>query len=196
DGHAMSFVCQVRLSDVPGIEACGNTLLSFHYCLECAYRGNMSWGWEDPGAAAGYDVALLSVAHDAPADVVGVVAEAIVEPYTVRFRDVLEVPWADDLDIYVSELPDDYPQVTGNLLEENIYPGLIQVARAKIGGWPHWEQNNAWPPAAARETVEFVGQLDWMLCPRAPWCNGGYAYLFVLLADGEPVAGEMALQTT
>ena len=94
----------------------------------------MSLGWESPGAAAGYDVALLPVGQDADADHTGIVAEPIVEPYTVRFRDVLEVPLPDDLDLYVSELPDDYPQVTGNLLEENIYPGLIQIARSKIGG--------------------------------------------------------------
>src|SRR5215469_10519145 len=76
DGHPMSFVFQVRLSDVPGLEACREGLLSFHYCLECSYGGNMSWGWEDPGAAAGYDVAILPVAYDAQVDGAGVIAGA------------------------------------------------------------------------------------------------------------------------
>lgn len=195
DGHAMAFVFQLRLSDVPAFESCQDALLSFHYCLDCSNRGNMSWGWEDPGTSAGYDVAVLPIRHETQVDDAGMVAEAIVEAYTVRFRDVLEVPLPDDLDIYSSELPDDYPSRVADL-DENIYPGVIQVARSKVGGWPHWVQNNAWPPARGRESVEFLGQLDWMLCPRSPWCNGGYAYLFMLLADGQPIAGELALQTT
>jgi hypothetical protein len=194
DGHEMSFVCQVRLCDVPGLQAYHGSLLSFHYCLECSYRGKMSWGWEDPGEAAGYEVALLPVGQGWDADRMGGVAEPIVDAFTVRFRDVLEVPLPDDLSLDVSEFPDDYPQVVDDL-DENIYPGLSQVARSKIGGWPHWVQNNAWPPVKDRQRVEFVGQLDWMLCPRSPWCNGGYVYLFVLIADGNAIAGEMALQT-
>ena len=63
----------------------------------------MSWGWENPGAAAGYEVALLSIVQGIGLDDAGIAADPIVEPCAIAFRNVLEVPLPDELEIYASD---------------------------------------------------------------------------------------------
>jgi len=192
----MSFVAQVRLADVPALRRFTNVLASFHYCVKCSYEGRMSHGWDDErGNKGGYDVAFLDTSRENP-DRCGIVAESIVAPHTVvSFRDVVEIPKWEDLDLDIFDLPRDYPQGDDDF-DEKIYPGLVHVARTKVGGWPTWVQSPAWPPNRAGTEVELICQLDWWLCEDAPWCNGGYAYVFAKVLPGEQLVGELAILTT
>jgi len=45
-GHAMSFIAQVLLADVPALEQYSDRLLSFHYCDKCSKEGKMSMAGE------------------------------------------------------------------------------------------------------------------------------------------------------
>jgi hypothetical protein len=190
----MSFVAQVRLADVPALRSFPGLLASFHYCQECAYEGRMAWGWDDKlGNKGGYDVVFLDTAKES-ADQRGIVAASMVEPHTVvAYRDAAEVPQPDDLEIW--DPPEDYPQNRDDF-DEHIFPGLVHVARSKLGGWPTWVQSPSWPPAPNGATVELICQLDWWLCQNAPWCSGGYAYVFAKILPGDQLEGELALLTT
>lgn len=184
-GHLMSFVMQVRLSDVPGLEKKENSLLSFHYCDECALEGKMAFGgfYEE---SDGFNVSIFHDTEAGVADGLGMVSDSIVEPYKVDFTTRQEVPSYIDTFEMFAEYPDDYPQGDDDY-DENIYPGVIHIADAKLGGWPSWVQPSQYPD----ENSKFIAQLDWQLCPDTPWCNG-YAYLF-LKEDG---SSDLVIQTT
>jgi uncharacterized protein YwqG len=59
-GHAMSFVMQVLFRDVPHLSE-KQSILSFHYCRQCALEGKMSHGWYYRDKFAGYDVSIFNV---------------------------------------------------------------------------------------------------------------------------------------
>ena len=46
-GHAMAFMAQVSMIDVPGSASLPGVPASFHYCQECAHAGRMACGWND-----------------------------------------------------------------------------------------------------------------------------------------------------
>jgi uncharacterized protein YwqG len=194
-GHAMCFIAQVRLSDVPGLETTDSSLLSFHYCDECSINGAMPWGWKDTGTRGSYDVSIFTDVDQRTIDGLGIMAPSDINPHKVSFRDVVEVPLPEDAAIDVFETPKDYPGGKDDW-DEDIYPGLVHVHRSKIGGWPTWVQSSEWPPTVETERVEFVLQLDWALCKDLAWCAGGYAYVFVKLPNTGPPIGELAIQTT
>jgi hypothetical protein len=154
----------------------------------------MPWGWNDRQSDnKKFDVSFLETSQESP-DELGITADMMVAPHTiVEFRDVVEVPLPDDLDIWYP--PDDWPQSKDDF-DENIYPGLLHVATAKLGGWPTWVQGPAWPPAHDGTKTELIFQLDWRLCEKAPWCNGGYAYVFVKIMSGRTLVGDLAVLTT
>jgi hypothetical protein len=134
-GHLMSFMAQVRLSDVPGFESQDETLISFHYCQQCAYDGNMSFGWDCCSNRSGYAVSVISEISSKKSDQLGAVAEVVIEPQAVTLLDVTEIPGYEETTNLFPETPDDYPQGEGDY-DENIYPGVKHVSRSKLGGWP------------------------------------------------------------
>jgi hypothetical protein len=188
------FIAQVLLADTPYLEECRDKLLSFHYCDECSKEGKMAFGWGGPNPK-GYDVTIHSRVADTPIDGLGLVSAPIVDPYTVSFRDVEEVPeYADTCDL-IGNRPEDLRRTQTHDFDEKIYPGLLHMPRTKVGGWPTWMQSAAWPRNRPDESVEFVLQLDWKLCSKTPWCTG-YAYLFAKRIGSSPLTGELVLQTT
>ncbi len=192
-GHAMSFIAQVLLADTPYLEEYGDRLLSFHYCYECSGELNMSFGWGGPNPK-GYDVTIHTGVADRLIDGLGLVAGSIVDPHSVSFRDLEEVPGYSDTCDLIENRPEDYPGGKHDF-DVEIYPSVIHVPHAKLGGWPRWVQSAQWPRNRPDESVEFVLQLDWKLCPKTPWCTG-YAYLFAKRVGNNPVIGELVLQTT
>lgn len=195
-GHPMSFVLQVQLQDVPGFDARDNadTLIYFHYCIECSDAGNMSFGWDDSRGKSGYDVSIIKNIHSLTSDGLGLVCRQIVEPHSVILREVVEIPTLEDLWMLLPDLPDDYPQGKDDL-DENVYPGLIHVHKRKLGGWPSWVQHPNPPTTESGERVYFIGQLDWWLCANSPWCTG-YVYLFLKSTNDHELNGDIVLQTT
>lgn len=191
-GHSMSFMGQVRLADVPGLEE-RSELISFHYCQQCAYDGRMSSGCHDDGAH-GYEVTLLTPDEKMATDGLATVAEVVIPPHQVALRDVLEVPGYEQTSIMFPDLPDDYPGGEDDF-DERIYSGCKHVARSKIGGWPSWVQSPQPPAIQKGEALHFVAQLDWELCEDASWAGGGYAYLFLITGDGGAARGELVVQT-
>ena len=197
-GHAMSFMAQFRLSDVPTFESYRDSLVSFHYCQECSYNGNMSFGWNcSQGNTKGYDVSVINAIGDKQADGLGTIAELVIDPQLVTFRDAMDAPGYQDTvnSLDLPSTPDDYPQGIDDF-DENIYPAVIHIAKRKVGGWPTWVQYPQPPETTAQERLHFIGQLDWWLCDRATWCAGGYAYLFLISSEDQALRGELALQTT
>ncbi len=88
-GHSMSFMAQFRLSDIPRFESHRDTLVFFHYCQECSYDGNMSFGCNCVlSNTNGYDVSVISAIGKRRPDNLGTVAEVVIDPYSVRFRDM------------------------------------------------------------------------------------------------------------
>lgn len=194
-GHAMPFVAQIRLSDVPILAQGEDCLLSFHYCEQCVSEGNMAWGWNDK-ANKGYDISIFFDLDTKKPDREGLLHDPILDAYEVSFREVLEVPHDyQEVGLRFADRPGDYPQKTGDF-DEHIYPGLVHVAKSKVGGWPTWVQGPEWPEAQLGETIRFVCQLDWGVCDRAPWCVGGYAYLFVREREGKALEGQLVIQVT
>ncbi len=198
DGHPMSFMAQFRLSDIPTFESHRDSLVSFHYCQQCSYDGKMSFGWNCTiGDTHGYDVSVIEHVEDKQTDGLGTIAEVVIDPQSVTFRDLMDAPGYEDTmnSLNLSSIPDDYP-VGEDDFDENIYPGVIHIAKCKVGGWPTWVQYPEPPETKDQERLHFIGQLDWWLCDRATWCSGGYAYLFLISSEEHTFRGELALQTT
>lgn len=191
-GHSMSFMAQVRLADVPGLEE-RRELLSFHYCQQCAYDGRMSFGCHDDGAE-GYEVTLLTADEKKATDGLATVAEVVIPPRRVALRNVREVPGYEQTSIMLPDLPDDYPGGKDDF-DERIYPGCRHVARSKLGGWPSWVQPPEPPTIREGEVLHFVAQLDCELCEDTTWAGGGYAYLFLVVDESDKPRGELVVQT-
>jgi uncharacterized protein YwqG len=206
-GHLMSFMAQIKLSDVPGILPVDEALLSFHYCQECTYEGNMSFGLADPDhACEGYDLTLFDDPDAVQPDRLGIVAEDVLGPNMVRFSDRDETPNLEDIwniEAISLLLPhrttdeheldcifsDAYP------FNEADYPDFIHIPTSKVGGWPSWAQSPEWPEHEGRRDV-FVAQLDYTLSILASWGGGGYAYLFLTPEGVVPRRAEFLIQTT
>jgi hypothetical protein len=188
----MSFMAQVRLADVPGLEK-RSELLAFHYCQQCADEGRMSSGCHDDGAQ-GYELTLLRADEKKATDGLETVAEVVIPPRRVALRKVLEVPGYEQTSIMFPDLPDDYPEGEDDL-DERIYSRCKHVARSKLGGWPSWVQSPAPPDIQEGQALHFVAQLDWELCEDAAWAGGGYAYLFLITDKGGAAHGELVVQT-
>jgi hypothetical protein len=189
----MSFIAQVLLSDVSRLEKYSDQLLSFHYCDECSKEGKMSFGWGGPNPQ-GYGITIYEAAAVRQTDGLGLTAESIVDAHSVSFRDVEEVPGYADTCVLFTKRPEDYPGGKSDF-DEEIYPGLVHVARSKVGGWPTWEQGANWPRDRPQDWLAFVLQLDMQLCPRTPWCNGN-VYLFVKPGPDGKLKGELVVQVT
>jgi hypothetical protein len=189
--HPMSFILQVAGSDIShrGLQ---RSLVSFHYCQQCALLGHMSWGWMHD-ESGGYDVSVFDV-DDSKPDGLGIVAEPMFTPSKGTRRKRLEVPMPEDAGIRWEQLPEDYPAMTDDF-DERLYPGVIHVPRSKIGGWPTWVQSPAWPPGG-KSRWHFLGQLDSRIGTAATWAAGGYAYLFFRRDPAQEWKGELAIQTT
>lgn len=194
-GHFLSFIGQFLLSDIPNFESHADSLVSFHYCQQCAYDGNMSFGWEPLEDDTRYDVTIHTSASSKNTDDLGTIAEVVVQPHTVTFRNLLEVPGYEDTIKTFSDIPGDYPQGDDDL-DENIYTGLIHVMNRKLGGWPSWVQYPNPPDVSDDEQLYFLGQLDWSLCDESAWACGGYAYLFIILSHSSTLLrGELVIET-
>ena len=164
----MSFMAQVRLSDVPGFESEDNTLISFHYCQQCAYDGKMSWGWDCCSNRSGYAVSVISEISSRKGDQLGAVAEVVIEPHIVTLLDVTEIPGYEETTNLFPETPDDYPQGEDDF-DENVYPGVKHVELSKLGGWPSWVQSPNPPATVDNEGLRFIAQFDYRLSDAAPW---------------------------
>jgi|GEM_PF-1942502 len=195
-GHAMNFIAQFLLSDVPLPNMPENSLLSFHYCDKCTSDGRMSYGWVDK-ENSGYDLSIFYDINKTKSDMRGLLAPSLTKLYRVSFRDIEEVPGGlcEDANINLVDQPKDYPQSKDDF-DENIYPGLKHVGKSKIGGWPTWAQFPKWPVNQQGEKYEFLGQLDWRLFNGTPWCTGGYAYLFITEDDNKKYDVELVIQVT
>lgn len=192
-GHQMAFIAQVRLSDVPAHG--DDALLSFHYCLECADEGRMSFGRSEAQAGQdGYVVARIAVDATGP-DEKGIVAPTCLPSMGVAFAETDEVLGLEDAWALELELPPDLFSEGEDDLDENIGLGLVHVARSKIGGWPHWQQTPEWPTCSEGRRMRFVLQLDHELGEEAPWAGGGYAYLFACGPECVHPGGELVIQT-
>jgi hypothetical protein len=190
----MSFIAQVVLADVPGLEEYSDQLLSFHYCDECSKEGKTAFGWGSRNPE-GYDITIHKAMTATQTDGLGFAAEPIVDAHSLSFRDVEEVPGYADTCVYFVKRPEGYPAGKSDF-DQEIYPGLIHVARSKLGGWPTWVQGADWPRDRPQEWLALVMQLDWQLCSRTPWCNGGYSYLFVKPDKPGGLKGELVIQVT
>jgi hypothetical protein len=145
----------------------------------------------------GYSVTVIDHITDKQPDGLGTIAEVVIDPQAVTFRDAMDAPGYEDTinSLNLHSTPDDYPQGADDF-DENIYPGIIHIAKRKVGGWPTWVQYPELPEINEQERLRFIGQLDWWLCERATWCSGGYAYLFLISSEAQRCRGELAIQTT
>jgi hypothetical protein len=97
--HAMTFLWQVRLAEVPGLDT-DSGLVSFHYCLGCSKAGRPSFGWAIPEVGA-YDVTVFEPSQHQAVDEWGTLEPPVVEAFTVdNFYDMEEadiyLPWAQE----------------------------------------------------------------------------------------------------
>jgi hypothetical protein len=190
-GHPMSFVLQAWGPDISESWE-GRTLVSFHYCQQCAYEGRMSWGWGF-GRSDGYDVSIFDIDSAEP-DGLGLIAEPICEASFGTLPRRQEVPLPGDAGMRWRDPPEDYPS-QANDLDENLYDGLIHIPRSKVGGWPSWVQDPSWP-LGGKWRWQFVGQIDSRTGRDASWAAGGYAYLFCRRSLTGRWHGELTIQTT
>ena len=144
----------------------------------------------------GYDLRNFHDVDKTKADMKGLTAPSLTKSYSIRFREVEEVPGslAEDAGIKHENLPVDFPQGKDDF-DEDIYPGLKHIHTSKICGWPSWVQYPEWPMNNGKR-YQFLGQLDWNLFDGTPWCNGGYAYLFIIEDENGKLKCEMLIQVT
>ncbi len=222
-GHPMSFLGQIRLSDVPGLPTDSKQLLSFHYCMQCVYDGEMPFGWDISGGdgksdmsfgnATGYDLTLFDAAESDQPDGLETIAEDIYGAYTVEFEDRDDPPYMGE-EISIPELPDvpewERPTYIGYLLkgknvdsdddnyddEEDTLGSFTNEGwqRFKLGGWPEWCQSSDWPRLHPDEEVLFLGQFG-PITGDEPWCCG-VIYLFMPKDQAIGGGARMVLQTS
>lgn len=187
EGHAMSFMAQIRCGDIPGFDGGPGSLLSFHYCCECSRSGDMSWGWDNATGIHGYDVRIFTEPESVEPDGVGLVAEDVLGPHEASLVHVQEVP-------HYSDLPENLKR-TAPLDYSKSYAGFTHVDSSKLGGHPTWVQDPKWPTSSA-ERMKFAGQLDWNIGRSSQWAAGGYAYLFYAEHRDGDYEAELAILTT
>jgi uncharacterized protein YwqG len=191
----MAFQFQLRLKEVPGFSD-DDGLLSFHYCEQCGFEGHMAFGWNHT-EDRGYDVRLIERVDGTTADELGSVAKSPLDPSSITFTEVSEIPahfdWPRDL---WARVPDDIYDPLPDDLAETLGYGLTHVSRSKVGGWPSWVQNPEWPSCPHHGKLVFVAQIDWDVGQDAAWANGGYAYLFACPSTCPERKAEFLLQTT
>ena len=205
----MSFIAQVRLSEVPELGPNDPGLLSFHYCQECSYEGRMAWGWSNAGGPAEdigrYDVTIFTNWQSTEPDGLGVVAEDVLGARIVRLSDRLETPSMDDARD-MSELSglidhaeeDDILFMLQDPYEFDIdqFPDLVHMPVSKLGGWPSWVQYPEVPRDDPNEPLVFVAQLSPMTDDdRETWCCG-QLFLFVHPAAYQDRRAKMLIQVT
>lgn len=121
-GHAMGFVVQVRLADVPGWES-DPGLLSFHYCYECMWQGDMAFGWGYT-ENQGYAVTILDPTEHGETDRLGSIGATDHKPYAVAFYDYsLPVLRQEHDEAWYATLAEDAPEdaeATRERIEEEI----------------------------------------------------------------------------
>ncbi|MEO6184553.1 MAG: DUF1963 domain-containing protein [Verrucomicrobiota bacterium] len=193
-GHPMTFMAQILLKNVPAFPSDDRGILSFHYCEQCGYDGNMSFGFND-SVNQGYDVRVFEDLGNSSVDGLGALGESTLPNHSVSFSQFLEVPKIDDMtESLRSFLPEDYCGNSGDY-EENDYNGLIHRPLLKLGGWPSWVQSAQWPTVGS-EKMKFVCQFDAIIGTRSTWGGGGFAYLFISPDGVFPRRGELVIQTT
>ncbi|MHB9132068.1 MAG: DUF1963 domain-containing protein [Armatimonadota bacterium] len=213
-GHLMSFVAQIRLDDTPGLAIDSPILLSFHYCNECAYEGNMSFGYsyrdaEIYGAPIfneGYSIDFFTQVDGIDTDSKGIVAEEMVDAATVvlhpridypSLRDIIDIPGLVEL------CPEwDDPTVNGPVYidiedEESVDPKkpYYTYHGCKIGGWPAWVQYAEWPVRNDGTRFNFVAQLSDRIGEGVTWV-GGSVYLFIDRQTDNSITGTFVFQNT
>ncbi|HOS43534.1 MAG TPA: DUF1963 domain-containing protein, partial [Armatimonadota bacterium] len=188
-GHAMSFLWQMLLRDVPQLGPDDPGLLSFHYCADCAGEN--------------YDLTIFTDWHSMPADNAGLIAEEVIASYTTQYSDRAEAPRIWDLGRLGIHLPDGWYEIEefrclggdAYLFNEQDYPTFIHIPTSKLGGWPSWVQYDEWPLDAAGEPLVFAGQIDSVVGDNTIWASGGYAYLFVEAATAHPREAKWVMQS-
>ncbi|MBB6048955.1 DUF1963 domain-containing protein [Armatimonas rosea] len=109
EGHTMGFVAQVRLADVPGWES-DPGLLSFHYCYECMWYGDMAFGWGDTESKS-YAVTILYPTEQDGIDDLGSIGATDHKPYAVAFYDYsLPVLRREHDEVWYATLAEDDPE--------------------------------------------------------------------------------------
>lgn len=196
-GHRLSFMAQIKLSDVPGFDPSDPTLLSFHYCDACDPWGN----GDKPDA---YDLALLT-STGAP-DGLGQVDKGLMGPaipvYTqvddhMSLGDIWETPLgradfdaSGDPAVDITRFGNPQPSQEAAI---DRYPCIFE---SKLGGWPMWEQSAAWPTCEEHQRMLFVGQFDSHIGHNTLWGGGGYAYLFICPPTCKHRRAELIIQTS
>lgn len=205
-GHAMSFIAQVLLHDVPELGPDDRGLLSFHYCQDCTYKGTASNGWPEPAEDQSFDLTIFNDWADQQPDGLGITAEDVLGPHSVAFSDRYETPDLDavdeigELSPLLHQIPFDDEEIEFLLqdaygFDESKFPDLVHIPVSKLGGWPSWVQYPEWPLDEPEEKIVFVGQLSPMEECKEYWCNG-LAYLFVSPNSVTPRKTKLLLQYT
>lgn len=122
EGHTMGFVAQIRLADVPGWES-DPDLLSFHYCYECMWDGDMAFGWGYT-ASQSYAITLLNPTEQGETDGLGSIGVTDHRPYAVAFYDYcLPIRRPEHDEAWYATLAQDDPEdaeATRERIEEKI----------------------------------------------------------------------------
>jgi hypothetical protein len=187
----MSFLGQVLLQDVPGRQS-EKGLVSLHYCLKCSDQGQMSFG--RGGRYRGYAVTIFDDLAAAP-DGLGTRARSCLPALVASLSEVEEFPGLHDCWELGIELPDAEIEGAGDL-DEEIWPGVVHVARSKLGGWPSWDQDSQWPECSEGKRMGLVMQLDYELGRHSPWAAGGHAFLFGCESACRAREADLVIQTT
>ena len=190
--HPMSFVMQIRMMDVPGTLSAHGGLLSFHYCLECGSYGR----YDD--AKGGYDVTLLAAA--------GVpdglpYAGRPVKPRAITMRAGMDYMSTTD----ASYLPVLNPPVGRGVVDIETFGVSFSpkddprdvyrnFTNAKLGGWPSWVQDAAWPTCKEGRRMALAAQLGDNIHEDVVWEERGRAYLFVCPPACKEPQGDLVVQ--
>ncbi len=170
-GQPMRPLVQIRMDELPQIPACftGVALLTLWLEEEAVFAG-------DEGAGAGFVIRTYTTLDDlVPIGAAASGSKSLpILPITWR-APVLEQPHWDDI---VGELPDDVAEADEDewffasryaVVAEELY----ETCPVKLGGWPSWIQNSAWPVVA-----EFAFQINATNKGKLDLGDGGSVYFF------------------
>lgn len=209
--HAMSFAAQFLTTEVPSLSVFPPMLLSFHYCLECAWAGNMSFGesytgsYDDSSLNLGYDISFFTDLSKVTPDDIGVIDPCLTEDVQRLSSPLVDSPIYDDIEALIDVASYDITRASAavNGLSA-IYPGELDLSEvdsrgvhypgSKLGGWPSWVQYCEYPKTLNGNPMTFIAQLDGDV-GDVPWVNG-YVYLFAYQDVYGVYKGTFVMQTT
>jgi hypothetical protein len=188
---------QINTKDIPWFA--NWKMISFHYCQECAFDWEMSWGYLDELWENKYNISVFNNFELLESDDLGIVSNFQPVPdLWVELLSFVDVPSYEDKSEFCDENIEDWDVLDAfSEARDYFYEGINcpderlikykHYTESKIGWYPTWWQLPEYP----NKNMKFIAQIGGGIGDTC-WCTWT-AYLFF---DIEKNKWELVIQTT